>query len=218
MPGSPGTAIPRAASRGRTSPIARVTADRCTRYNSASAACGSWKRGRTRVTITRSVNGRSWPGPAPAARSRSCSRRASSRSSPAAAHGEATSPISQPSRPRLIPAQIRSDKAVRANPDDTSRSLRTAARVPGTDTPKISSYAPGLLSCTKSLRPDPVMSVAPSDSIAAGAWRDHYPGAPRSPRCKAPPLTRQLGPRWARGNPVVASHDSATQWRMNSYA
>ena len=29
-------------------------------------------------------------------------------------------------------------------------------------------------------------------------------------------LTRQLGPRWARGDPVVVSHGSATQWRMNS--
>ena len=38
---------------------------------------------------------------------------------------------------RLIPVQIRFDKAARASPDDTSRSFRAAAHVPGTDTPQL---------------------------------------------------------------------------------
>jgi hypothetical protein len=78
------------------------------------------------------------------------SRRSSSRSSSLAAHGAAISAIRADSRARLIPVQIRFDKAARASPDDTSRSFRAAAHVPGTDTPHISRYAPEVLSCTRS--------------------------------------------------------------------
>jgi hypothetical protein len=38
---------------------------------------------------------------------------------------------------RLIPVQIRFDKAMRASPDDTSRPSRTAVHVPGNDTPQL---------------------------------------------------------------------------------
>ena len=86
--------------------------------------------------MTRSVNGRSWSGPAPGARSRSCPRRPRSRSSSAAIHGPASSPVSLPSLRRPIPVQIRCDKAVRAHPDSTSRSFRAAAHIPGIDTPQ----------------------------------------------------------------------------------
>lgn len=86
--------------------------------------------------MTRSVNGRSRQGPAPAARSRSCPRRASSRSSPAQAHRGASSSISQARWARLIPVQIRFDKAVRASPGDISGSSRAAVSMSGTDTPQ----------------------------------------------------------------------------------
>ena len=88
------------------------------------------------MAITRSVNGMPWSGPAPAARLRSCPRRSRSRSSPAAIQGPDNSPISLASVRRRIPVQIRCDKAMRAHLDDTSRSFRAAAHVPGTDTPQ----------------------------------------------------------------------------------
>jgi hypothetical protein len=46
--------------------------------------------------------------------------------------------------------QIRCDKAAQANPDDTSRSFRAAVHIPGSDTPQIGRYTPGVLSRTKS--------------------------------------------------------------------
>jgi len=59
-------------------------------------------------------------------------------------------PISLPSRARLSPVQIRFDKAARASPDDTSRSFRAAAHVPGDRHAAITRYAPEVLSRTKS--------------------------------------------------------------------
>ena len=49
--------------------------------------------------------------------------------------------ISLPSLRRGRPVQIRCDKAARAHPDDTSRSFRAAAHVPGIDTPQSPSTA-----------------------------------------------------------------------------
>jgi transposase len=45
--------------------------------------------------------------------------------------------MSMASLVRLIPVQIRFDKAMRASPDDTSRPSRTAVHVPGNDTPQL---------------------------------------------------------------------------------
>ena len=50
--------------------------------------------------------------------------------------GPDSSPVSLASVRRRSPVQIRCDKAVRAHLDDTSRSFRAAAHVPGADTPQ----------------------------------------------------------------------------------
>jgi hypothetical protein len=69
--------------------------------------------------MTRSVNGRSWLGPAPSARCRSRPRRSRSRDSCWAVHGSASSAISLASRRRGMPVKIRCDKAARARSDVT---------------------------------------------------------------------------------------------------
>src|SRR5487761_1382073 len=129
--------------------------------------------------MTRSVNGRSCPGPAPGARSRSRPRRSSSLDSPAAVHAPARSAMSLPSRRGCRPVKIRLLKAVRAHLDVTSRSFRAAAHVPGTDTPQITRYAPDALSRTKSLpfqhdtepSRQPLMSLAKARTPAGLGWK-----------------------------------------------
>src|SRR5258708_4336226 len=86
--------------------------------------------------MTRSVNGRSWSGPAPGARIRSWPRRSCSLDSSAIIHAPARSSMSLPRRRGWRPVKIRLLKAARAHRDDTSRSFRAAAHVPGTDTPQ----------------------------------------------------------------------------------
>src|ERR1700686_2455669 len=86
--------------------------------------------------MTRSVKGRSWSGPGPGARLRSWPRRPRSRDCSAAIQSPASPAMSLPRRRGCRPVKIRLLKAVRAHPDDTSRSFRAAAHVRGTDTPQ----------------------------------------------------------------------------------
>jgi hypothetical protein len=101
-------------------------------------------------------------------------RRSRSRDSCCASHGWASSSISLPSLRRGRPVQIRCEKAARAHPDDTSRSFRAAAHVPGTDTPQ--SPATSLMSYRAPRR-------NPSHGARGRGRREPtYAGFPDSPR------------------------------------